>query len=264
MTEEDSEVAKEISVDLLSEDFLGTSLETVQNDSLNGKKSSKILLPLRALYQLLGGSYFIIVCLHTLIGNQVILRGTNQDFVTAILNTFAKLIPLGCCRIKSLADEYFEAFQFNFLGLKSCVKLPDHVVDSDLFVLLDVKGEGENLNHYQFEVTSNLFFERDQMPQILTNLERILVNTHDFSASDVIAYYFCLKEELMGKVETFYQFTRLSPDCKNSRLQSCFKILDANSELEQMMLRFWLNGLSNKFKKNQMIYLKEFQIENIS
>ena len=258
VTDHDSEVATEVSKDLISDEFLRTSLETVQEDPLT--TSSKILLPLRALYQLLGGSYFVIVCLHTLIGNQVIVRGTNQEFVTAILNTFAKLIPLGCCRIKTESKQYFEAFQYNFLGLKENVEIPSHVLESDLFVLLDVIGDGQELNLYKFEVTSNFYFERENMPNILVNLEKILTNTHDFSSVEVISYYLCMKEDLIGKAETLYQFTKFS-DCRNykSKMQTCFKMLEANTELEQMMLRFWVNGLSNKFKKNQMIYLKEFE-----
>ena len=74
-----------------------------QNEDTEPEESSNenqvLLLPLRALHELLGADYFIIMCVHTVIGNQVIVRGINQQFVSAIVNTLSKLLPLGCSRV---------------------------------------------------------------------------------------------------------------------------------------------------------------------
>ena len=77
-------------IELLQGPDEDTDTEECSNDK------QVLLLPLRALYELVGADYFIIMCVHTVVGNQVIVRGINQQFVSAIVNTLSKLLPVGC------------------------------------------------------------------------------------------------------------------------------------------------------------------------
>ena len=95
---------------------------------------------------------------------------------------------------------YLEAYQCNLLGVHSGVHIPGHVLDSDMFALVDVLGEGQQLSEYRFEVTSNFYFERSHLPLILLHLERMLVNKRDFSGCEIIDFYSCMKKQIMSKV----------------------------------------------------------------
>ena len=96
------------------------------------------------------------------------------------------------------------------------------------------------------------------------------------------------------QVKTLYQFVKLSPSetCTSSikvdanhqtvvsaskasvttaasvrghcKVESCLRMLGAageNDQLERMLLKFWLNGLSSKYKKHQMKLLAADRIQ---
>eukprot|EP00062_Callorhinchus_milii_P026573 gi/632988843/ref/XP_007883330.1/ PREDICTED: folliculin [Callorhinchus milii] len=111
------------------------------------------------------------------------------------------MLPVGCVRIIAYSDCYEETYRCNFLGIKSTVKLPAHILSSEFCVLVDARpsdrsGLISDLSKYQFTVTSATTVNTDRGPTILTKLEAALQN-ESLSLDVVSQCLICLKEEWM-------------------------------------------------------------------
>lgn len=48
------------------------------------------------------------------------------------------ILPAGCCRIISHSPTYQASWKCNFLGLSTGTELPEHLITSEVYLLLDV------------------------------------------------------------------------------------------------------------------------------
>ena len=104
-------------------------------------------------------------------GDQLIVRGSDVSTVTSVLNVLKvcyvrlmlpcmyvssqllcivvahhvtelslsqELLPANCCNIVGFSSSYQESYRCNFLGLSVGVNLPEHIVNSEFHVLLDI------------------------------------------------------------------------------------------------------------------------------
>lgn len=63
---------------------------------------------------------------------------TNVVWFENRLRIFQVLLPENCCQIIGFSSKYQESFRCNFLGLSVGVNLPEHIVNSEFHVLLDI------------------------------------------------------------------------------------------------------------------------------
>ena len=54
------------------------------------------------------------------------------------LTVMQELLPANCCSIVGFSNSYQESYRCNFLGLSVGVNLPQHIVESEFHVLLDI------------------------------------------------------------------------------------------------------------------------------
>lgn len=101
----------------------------------------------RHLASVLGKPSFHTLAYHTVIGNQVIVRGDQKKVVRSVIDCLQSLLPKGCCRVIYHSDTYQDSWRCNFLGYPPSGSLPDH---ADLYVCLYVMssdsahGGGQN------------------------------------------------------------------------------------------------------------------------
>ena len=74
---------------------------------------------------------------------------------------FQSLLPKGCCRVVPYSHEYEDSWRCNFLGLSLQCELPEHVLMSDLCVLLEIldppgnkDGDCPSLSNFTFEIST--------------------------------------------------------------------------------------------------------------
>lgn len=226
--------------------------------------SGPVFKSLRHILKVLGSHKFHLLAFHVIQGNQIIVRGKKQKTVESILNCLKVLIPSGCCSCVSYSSEYKDSWQCNFLGLAPAVKIPAHVLSSDLFVLLDVispqghtaddsgvnsvneqqRSDVDDFQGFEFVVCGK---ENTNDPSILQKVEEALENEN---LSDAVfdQLLICLKEEWMDKVKVIFKFTRSGPSAKEDR-EKLLRILGAKPE-DEIVLKFWMTGLNKQYRSH--------------
>ncbi|KAF9164770.1 hypothetical protein DFQ26_001079 [Actinomortierella ambigua] len=92
---------------------------------------------LRELRRVLGRQKFDRFIWNALIGNQVIVRGSETRIVSEIVLSLEDVLPKGCCTVIMNPSTYEPSYACNILGLHRSVGIPPDMDPSD-FVLLDV------------------------------------------------------------------------------------------------------------------------------
>ena len=87
-------------------------------------------------YNVLGDEKFHLAAFHIVRGDQLIVQGDDPATVRTLLKCLRKLVPAACARVLWCAEKYEDSYRCNFLGLRSDVKIPDYILEADLFVLI--------------------------------------------------------------------------------------------------------------------------------
>ncbi|EDV28164.1 uncharacterized protein TRIADDRAFT_53485 [Trichoplax adhaerens] len=81
---------------------------------------------------------FLTLCQHVILGNQIIIRSSVDSLVSSAIDILQSLLPSDCCKVIYKNTEYQDSWKCNFLGLNLCTEIPQHVLASDLYALLDI------------------------------------------------------------------------------------------------------------------------------
>jgi len=56
-----------------------------------------------------------------IVGNQVIIQGSNERLVSSIIKCLEDLIPVGCCQSVYYSDKHIKSYEYKLLGLSNKV-----------------------------------------------------------------------------------------------------------------------------------------------
>ena len=70
-----------------------------------------------------------------------------------LLVSLQVVLPAGCCRIIRHSPTYQDSWKCNFLGLSTDTPIPDHVMASEIYLLLDIISP-DKLKHDSNRVVS--------------------------------------------------------------------------------------------------------------
>lgn len=190
------------------------------------------------MYILLGPSYMRGLIYNVIIGNQVVVRGSEevQPFVVSLLQMLAYLIPEPCRKMIEYSNSWRDSWECNFLGIRNDVDVPDYV-DSTGMILLDI-----------FQRHDVLSFECNGKTPVRTTLgseiERIL--TMALPRDLEIESLKVAKEEWINKSKYFYMMSLQLEGAKDPKLKKFMKTLKL-SRVDLPSLRFWSSGLRHEF-----------------
>ena len=219
------------------------------DENLRQKEIGPVVKSLRHLSKFLPHDEFKKLACHIVIGDQLIVRGRNSSMVSSVLNALMELIPSGCCRVEPHAMEYQDSWKCNFLGLTGMCKIPDDVLSSNLYILvnvdLDVNRDvesSEKINANSFKIEGK---ECESCPTYLTDILNGIYD-EDFTDSVFATMLSTLKDEWMNKVKVMFKFSKCgsrSTDEKNKLLE----VLNAKPE-DEIMLKYWMTSLSRPYR----------------
>ncbi|XP_060071477.1 folliculin-like [Ylistrum balloti] len=244
-TEEDEEEEKVTEKEEEEEQEESSSVSAVQN--------------IRYLLRSLGAKKFHILAHHAVIGNQVIVRGALKSAVKSVLSALKCIVPKGCCRVVSYSQDYEASWKCNFLGLAPDVHIPNHIMATEMFVLVEVISPvGDNtdpsttcaidldqLRECDFSLASPTSLP-EKGPTVLTKMEMALKN-ENLTNEVLEQYLICLKEEWMNKVKVLFKFTKAGGSRSEEDTKKLLQVVGAQEE-DKQLLKFWMTGLSCHYK----------------
>ncbi|XP_071489862.1 folliculin-like [Diadema antillarum] len=208
----------------------------------------------------LGSLSFHDVAYNILTGNQLIVRCDYKNTLKSLFKVLKAILPAGCCRTISHSATYEPSWKCNFLGLSCDTELPDHVVSTEIYLLLDIvspdkvrqdsskvvsKAAG-SFTSFGISITSSSAVP-DKVPTILSRIETTLDN-RDLTPEIVDTVLVALKEEWMNKVKLLFKFTRAGSHSEED-VEKLLKILQAKEE-DKPLLKFWVTGLSPQYRSH--------------
>ncbi|CAG8521736.1 7155_t:CDS:10 [Ambispora leptoticha] len=99
------------------------------------------------LQSMLGISTFRKIVFNYVRGNQLIIRGSNQEIVKSIINVIKDLIPRKCYSVIEYDHKYHNATECNLLGLSETANIPENVNTTSIY---SVKESHTVLEDLQF------------------------------------------------------------------------------------------------------------------
>ena len=196
------------------------------------------------------------VAFHVVIGDQLIVRGSNSNTVASFLNVFRELIPAGCYRGALYSKEYQDSWRVNFIGIDYSCEIPAHVLSSNLYVLVDIKSnqnassssnndaitENQDFTDVDFTVQGSSCFT---CPTYLLDVLKALVD-EDFTDSVFANILSALKDEWMNKVKVMFKFSKCGSRTSEEKVK-LLKVLNAKPE-DEILLKFWMTALSRPYR----------------
>ncbi|XP_014783821.1 folliculin [Octopus bimaculoides] len=219
-------------------------------DSMDADPNQPRFYNLQNVMQVLGYLNFHTVAHHIVIGNQLIVKGTEKQLVKSMLEVLKGLLPKGCCKIIPYSEKYEESWRCNFLGVPLGVLLPNHILNSEQFLLIEILSPEEgpqDLNSYEFKISSHVILP-DKAPKVLIRMELALRNTN--LCYEVIEQcLICLKEEWMNKVKVLFKFTKAGGSRSEDDMKKLLQVVGAKEE-DKQLLKFWMTGLSVQYRNH--------------
>ncbi|XP_030840065.1 folliculin [Strongylocentrotus purpuratus] len=228
-------------------------------DELEGDEGP-VFSSLQHLRAVLGSLNFHDVAYNVLIGNQLIARADCKSTLKSLFKVLKVILPAGCCRIISHSPTYQASWKCNFLGLSTGTELPEHLITSEVYLLLDVispvnlKQDSNRVvsrtagpfKGHGISITSSSVVP-DKVPTILSRIVTTL-NNSDLTPEIVVTVLTTLKEEWMNKVKLLFKFTRAGSHTDEDT-EKLLKILQAKVE-DKPLLRFWITALSSQYRSH--------------
>ena len=219
--------------------------------------------------------------------DQVIVRGLEKSTVVSILCLLAELLPSKCCKAVPYSNAYIESYRYscNFLGLAVGVQLPDSLVSSSDYVILDVlppledslsppvstattpisclsgdSTRNDQLLMYKYIVNrtksaDSLDGSSTAQPALLQKYTSALA-TQTFSDALVDQFVSVTKQEWLDKAKVLYQVSKSGKldgsSNKSEKLCQLLGVIKAGQQ-DLQVLRFWFSGITDEDR--QQIYL---------
>lgn len=204
---------------------------------------------IREICDVLGEEKFHSLAYHTIVGNQIIIKGRCLSLMKSLITCLQDLLPKGCFHPIYYSVSYEDSWKCNFLGILPEVSIPDHVTSSELHIQINItkKEGGEDIKdlkafEFIFHTTAHL---PDKMPQVLYEMERAIADK-SFSLQALDSFLFTLKEIWMNKVKMLFAFSR-GGQHSEAGTTKLLEVLGAQ-EHDKQVLKFWMTGLSTQYK----------------
>lgn len=214
---------------------------------------------LRHLLRVLEYEKFHLLCHHAIIGNQVIVRGSNRQLVESVIQALESLLPKGCCRKIVWSSVYEDSWKCNFLGLESGGVIPTHVLEDEKCIVLNIiPPETSNLDGgedrqtfsgYMFDIEGKSLLT-DTAPSLLGKMEQAM-GQQKFTDEVFECALTTMKEEWMNKVKVLFKFSRASGSHSVEETKKLLRVLGA-TESDEPLLKFWMTGLSIQYKSHAL------------
>lgn len=243
-----------VSEDVEPAEEVRTEVQSVDEQEVTADDDSPEVKNIRHLVQLIGPRKFSVLAHHTIVGNQVIVRGNGTTLVKTFLAALTSLLPKGCYRAEPYKNCYIESYRCNLLGLPPSISIPPHVNTSEVYLVVDVFDpepstavvEANPFHGYRFQVSSSANLEK--APSVLSKMEYAIRN-ENLSNEVVEQFLLCLKEEWMNKVKVLFKFTKAGGSRSDDDSKKLFQVIGAKKE-DEPLLKFWMTGLSDQYKKH--------------
>lgn len=243
-----------VSEDVEPAEEVRTEVQSVDEQEVTADDDSPEVKNIRHLVQLIGPRKFSVLAHHTIVGNQVIVRGNGTTLVKTFLAALTSLLPKGCYRAEPYKNCYIESYRCNLLGLPPSISIPPHVNTSEVYLVVDVFDpepstavvEANPFHGYRFQVSSSANIEK--APSVLSKMEYAIRN-ENLSNEVVEQFLLCLKEEWMNKVKVLFKFTKAGGSRSDDDSKKLFQVIGAKKE-DEPLLKFWMTGLSDQYKKH--------------
>ncbi|KAL8612615.1 hypothetical protein ACOMHN_006601 [Nucella lapillus] len=238
---------------------------------------------LRHLMKIIGTEKFRILTHHVVIGDQIIVSCSDKELVRSFFDALKLLLPRGCCRVIYHSDCYEESWRCNFLGQNRDMVLPEHLVSSERFLLVQILQPGEHQQAFSsidsdISETDEDFRDWDftlinpvpipekgelinpvplpeKVPTVLTRMYLALRN-ENLTEKVVEQCFVCLKEEWMNKVKVLFKFTKAGGGRSEDETQKLLQVVEAREE-DQPLLKFWMTGLSVQYRTHILASSKQ-------
>ncbi|CAD5113561.1 DgyrCDS2726 [Dimorphilus gyrociliatus] len=264
---EKQEVTEEGFIKLFSEKKLtGEQIEegSAQNSSEEEEDNGpvEVFKSLRHFLKFIGLPNFHSLAHHILIGKQVVIRAQDRRLVKSAIDCLKILLPQGCCRIIYFSNKYEERSKCNLLGMPISAQLRQ--TSKTPFLLLNISESTKNmhipksiqLKDKEVNIKSSINLS-DTPPRILTQIERILLNT-SLNELAIEQSVIMLREEWLSKVKVLFKYKisgGVGTDEVHKKLLTVVKATTHDMEV----LNFWKTGLSVQYKKRMANCTKPVQ-----
>jgi len=255
---------------LYDEDELSSTIDQLEEFSLQNESSDGPLFEsIPHMFQIFGEEKFCLIAFHIVRGDQLIIQGSLQRTIVSAFNVLKNLIPAGCYSGNVNATSYQDAFRYNFLGLPDGESIPSHIINSQLYVLIQVSSNQQDdeikskshlkmsLNSFDsitFKVTgSPVMKEPTYLKHVIEALNNELVDHDTFTVM-----LMTLKEQWMGKVKVMFRFSKTGVKTTEEK-DRLLRILHANAE-DEILLKYWMTSLSRSYR-NQLLNFQENKVK---
>ena len=209
--------------------------EQEDNDAAGHEGSVFAVESLSDLGSVLDQGSLACVVYHTVVGNQVVVRGPVRELVEGVLDVLASLLP-SVSVTREYAEEYLDSWRCNFLGLAQTARIPAYV-DANTFVLVDISTAVLHPLH-----------PSDIRVQVVgsykeTTLGRALVFAAiELERALVAQYVHAAKVEWHNKAKGFYKYAKMYGLHDESSVRSFLRAFNLSDE-DVLVLRFWGSGM---------------------
>ncbi|KAK3612240.1 hypothetical protein CHS0354_039522 [Potamilus streckersoni] len=260
------DVEKEVEIEDAEEVTAVMTTEIAQeNEVPDTPEIGPVFTSIRHLMKVLGAKQFHVLAHHTIIGNQIIVRGAERGLVRSVLNVLKDLVPKGCCRMIPYSKTYEESWRCNFLGLAPDVSIRSHANAHDIFLMMDIiQSPSQEEYPPSLDILANYKFKfstpevlPEKGPSVLSKMELAL---HNENLSDEVVKHciICLKEEWMNKVKVLFKFTKAGGSRSEEDAKKLLLVVGAQ-EADKQLLKFWITGLSVQYRHHILTSSKSQQ-----
>ncbi|XP_055934731.1 folliculin-like [Argiope bruennichi] len=227
--------------------------EALDNSHISSDRESSndsiIFTSVRELFQILGKEKFHCLAYHTIVGNQIIIKSNFLHLMKSIITCLKDLLPRGCFHPIYYSKTYEDSWKCNFLGIEPDVAIPDHVIQSQLHIQVEVNPKYKNTTVSSLEDFEILFHTTailpEKSPQVLSEMERAIADS-SFSPAALDSFLYCTKEAWMNKVKVLFAYSRGGQHGADETAK-LLTVLGAQ-EHDKLVLKFWMTGLSTQYK----------------
>ncbi|XP_004206530.1 folliculin isoform X1 [Hydra vulgaris] len=207
-------------------------------------------------YQVIGKDNFHLLAFHVVRGDQVVVQSDFKRTAVSLIKVLKDLIPAGCFRCQVYEEEYQDSWRCNFLGLKECCEIPQHLLSSNQIVVVAITREkkDETASASHFRLCENSFdgFQIhvtgapvEKEPSYLTSIMESLSNEH-INDELFMVMLVALKERWMGRVKILFKFSKDSKKLIEEK-DRLLAILQSKSD-DEILLKYWMTSLSKSYR----------------
>ncbi|KAF2077828.1 hypothetical protein CYY_000873 [Polysphondylium violaceum] len=202
------------------------------------------------IYRIVGEKGISSLIYNTIVGNQVIIRGSSKSLVESLVKTLSNLIPQECCLIDSYSDTFKELWECNILGIASDVIIPRHI-DNDNTAIIDIEyydrsNEPDDIDHPN-RSTIDINETGPSFPTTMGDaIETVL--RQNYPSVIESTHLKMIKDEWINKSKAFYGLKTIIENERDKRLYGFLNILNCHHpEKDRDILKFWSSCAKRSF-----------------